>query len=257
MTTEFPLIRAENVSRIYSDGDVVALRDVNLAIPPGDCVAILGKSGSGKSSLMHILGGCDSPTSGVVYWREEPVRSQEAWRRLRANEIGIIFQEFLLLPALTAIENVEMALMGKGLSAQQRQSRSAELLERVGLGARRDHLPSALSGGERQRVAIARSIANAPELVLADEPTGNLDSANSAAIVELLLEIQRTHGTALVIITHDEAIARQCQRRVVIKDGAIVDDQRTPTIEAPETTTVAPAAAAPDSLACEPAFAPQ
>jgi ABC-type lipoprotein export system ATPase subunit len=229
MKIDLSLLRVENVSRVYPDGDVVALRDMNLAIGPGECIAILGKSGSGKSSLIHILGGCDDPTSGTVYWRGTPIRSQEEWRKLRASSIGIIFQEFLLLPALTAIENVEMALFGKGLSAHQRRTRSAELLERVGLGARQNHLPSALSGGERQRVAIARSVANEPDLLLADEPTGNLDSANSESIVDLLLEIQQSHGTALVIVTHDESIARRCARQILIKDGAIVRDRLTAT----------------------------
>lgn len=226
MTSDAPLMRAENVSRIFPDGSVVALRDVNLSIYAGECIAILGRSGSGKSSLIHILGGCDTPSSGMIYWREQPVRDQEEWRRLRGRQIGIVFQEFLLLPALTAHENVEMALMGKGLSARERRARSAALLERVGLGARFDHLPSSLSGGERQRVAIARSIANDPQLLLADEPTGNLDSANSEAIVDLLLEIQRTHGTALAIVTHDETIAARCPRRILLKDGAIVEDMR-------------------------------
>lgn len=238
MTTDLPLLRVENVSRVYPDGDVVALRNVNLSIGPGECIAILGKSGTGKSSLMHILGGCDDPTTGAVYWRGSPIRSQEEWRRLRASSIGIIFQEFLLLPALTAIENVEMALFGKGLSAHQRRTRSAELLERVGLSARLDHLPSALSGGERQRVAIARSIANEPDLLLADEPTGNLDSVNSASIVDLLLEIQQTRGTALVIVTHDEGIAEQCARQILIKDGAIVQDRLTAAAAASDIASV-------------------
>ncbi len=223
---ETALMRAENVSRVYPDGSVAALRDISLSIYEQDCIAILGKSGSGKSTLMHILGGCDEPTSGVVYWRGEPVRGQEAWRRLRASDIGIIFQEFLLLPALTAVENVEMALMGKGHSARARRSRAEDLLAMVGLGARLDHLPASLSGGERQRVAIARSIANDPRLLLADEPTGNLDSVNSEKIVDLLLEIQRSHGTALAIVTHDESIAARCPRRIVIKDGALIEDRR-------------------------------
>lgn len=220
------LMRAENVSRVYPDGSVTALRNVSVSIYERDCIAILGKSGSGKSTLIHILGGCDDPSSGAVYWREEPVRGQEAWRRLRSSSIGIIFQEFLLLPALTALENVEMALVGKGHSAEARRARAADLLDMVGLGARLDHLPASLSGGERQRVAIARSIANNPQLLLADEPTGNLDSLNSESIVDLLLEIQRTQGTALVIVTHDESIAARCPRRVVIKDGAIIEDRR-------------------------------
>jgi putative ABC transport system ATP-binding protein len=220
------LMRADNVSRVYPDGSVTALCGVSISIYEGDCIAILGKSGSGKSTLIHILGGCDDPSSGVVYWRGEPVCDQEAWRRLRSSSIGIIFQEFLLLPALTAIENVEMALVGKGLSAQARRARATDLLNMVGLGARLDHLPANLSGGERQRVAIARSIANNPQLLLADEPTGNLDSVNSESIVDLLLEIQRTQGTALVIVTHDESIAARCPRRVVIKDGGIIEDRR-------------------------------
>jgi putative ABC transport system ATP-binding protein len=228
MTGSMPLIRIENVTRVFEDGGVVALRGVSLSIHAEDCVAILGKSGSGKSSLIHIMGGCDSPTSGKVYWRGEPVSDQQRWRLLRATEIGIIFQEFHLLPALTAIENVEMALMGKGVSSNERRRRSAQLLERVGLAARMDHLPGALSGGERQRVAIARSIANNPSLLLADEPTGNLDSANAAMILDLLLDIQQTHGTALVLVTHDESLAARCLRRVTIKDGLIMDDRLTP-----------------------------
>ena len=235
LSEKMPLMRAENITRLYPDGSVTALRGVDLSIYEGDCIAILGKSGSGKSTLMHILGGCDDPSAGVVYWRGEPVRGQEAWRRLRSGSIGIIFQEFLLLPALTALENVEMALFGKGYSAEARRMRATELLESVGLGARLDHLPANLSGGERQRVAIARSIANNPQLLLADEPTGNLDSVNSEAIVELLLDIQRTQGTALVIITHDESIAARCPRRVVIKDGAIVEDRRVDATNARET----------------------
>jgi ABC-type lipoprotein export system ATPase subunit len=228
MTGSIPLIRIENVTRAFEGGAVVALRNVSLSIHSRDCLAILGKSGSGKSSLIHILGGCDSPTSGSVYWLEQPVRDQHRWRLLRATQIGIIFQEFHLLPALTAIENVEMALMGKGISSKERRRRSADLLERVGLEARMHHLPTALSGGERQRVAIARSIANEPSLLLADEPTGNLDSANAALIVDLLLEIQQTHGTALVMVTHDESLAARCLRRVTIKDGLIIGDRLGP-----------------------------
>ncbi len=228
MTRKVPLIYVDNVTRSFDEGGVTALRGVSLGIYPGDCVAILGKSGSGKSSLIQIMGGCDTPTSGQVIWREEPVRDQQEWRALRASEIGIIFQEFLLLPALTAIENVEMALLGKGASAKERKARATQLLEMVGLGNRLRHLPSALSGGERQRVAIARSLANHPALLLADEPTGNLDSANAAAIVDLLLDLQKTQGTALVMVTHDESLAALCQRRVRIKDGLIIDDGLTP-----------------------------
>jgi predicted ABC-type transport system involved in lysophospholipase L1 biosynthesis ATPase subunit len=223
MTASVPMVRLENVSRNFDDGAVVALCDVSLSTYANDCVAILGKSGSGKSTLIHILSGCDEVTCGRVYWREEPVRDQRTWRKLRASQIGIVFQEFHLLPTLTAMENVELALTD-GRSSRDAQRRAAELLARVGLEARMRHLPAALSGGERQRVAIARSLANTPSLLLADEPTGNLDTANAASIMDLLLEIQQTHGTALVLATHDESLAMRCRRRVTIKDGRIVDD---------------------------------
>ena len=225
MVRSVPLVRLENVSRAFDGGTVVALDDVNLSIYPSDCVAILGKSGSGKSSLLHILSGCDNPTSGEVYWQDEPVCGQRMWRELRATEIGIIFQEFHLFSALTAIENVEMALIGKPLSSGERARRSAKVLERVGLSKCMRHLPNQLSGGERQRVAIARSIVNEPSLLLADEPTGNLDSVNASLIVDLLLEIQSARGTALVMVTHDESLATRCRRRVLLKDGRIIDDR--------------------------------
>ena len=225
MTASVPLIRLENVSRTFDNGAVVALSDVRLSTYAKDCVAILGKSGSGKSTLIHILSGCDEATCGMVCWCDEPVRDQRMWRMLRATQIGIVFQEFHLLPTLTAMENVELALMEKGMSSRERKRRAAELLTRVGLETRMRHLPAALSGGERQRVAIARSIANKPALLLADEPTGNLDTANAASIMDLLLEIQQTHGTALVLATHDESLAVRCRRRVMIKDGRIVDDR--------------------------------
>jgi putative ABC transport system ATP-binding protein len=227
MTASSPLMRLENVSREFDDGAVVALCDVSLSTYASDCIALLGKSGSGKSSLIHMLSGCDEATTGKVFWREEQVCDQRGWRRLRGRHIGIVFQEFYLLPTLTAMENVELALMD-GRSSRERRRRAAELLARVGLEARMRHLPAALSGGERQRVAIARSLANTPALLLADEPTGNLDSANAASIMELLLEIQQTHGMALVIATHDENLAGRCRRRVTISDGRIVDDSSAP-----------------------------
>src|SRR5262245_40644306 len=225
MTASVPLIRLENISRTFDNGAVVALCDVSLSTYAKDCVAILGKSGSGKSTLIHILSGCDEATCGMVYWCDEPVRDRRMWRMLRATQIGIVFQEFHLLPTLTAMENVELALMEKGISSRERKRRAAELLERVGLETRMRHLPAALSGGERQRVAIARSIANKPSLLLADEPTGNLDTANAASIMDLLLEIQQTRSAALVLATHDESVAARCRRRVTIKDGRIDDDQ--------------------------------
>jgi lipoprotein-releasing system ATP-binding protein len=225
MTADDPLMRVESVSRIYADGGVVALRDVNLSIRAGECMAILGKSGSGKSSLMHILGGCDSPTAGAVYWRGQPVGAQDEWRRLRAARIGIIFQEFLLLPALTAIENVEMALMGKGHSTQHRRRRSTELLERVGLGARLSHRPSQLSGGERQRVAVVRALVNQPKLLLADEPTGALDRASALALGDLLVQLNSEVGISILLVTHALDLARRMGRVLELRDGILAPQE--------------------------------
>lgn len=219
------LIRLEAVSRVFDSGAVVALRQIDLRISHGECVAILGASGSGKSSIVNMLSGIDRPTSGRVYWKDHPVTSRKEWSALRANSIGIVFQEFHLLPTLTALENVEIALFGRGLSAQERRERASKSLERVGLSARQHHLPHALSGGERQRVAVARSLVNEPELILADEPTGNLDSANAAMVVDLLFELRRVGAAALVLVTHDEALARRCPRCIRVSDGEIIEDR--------------------------------
>ena len=216
-----PLVRLEGVGRIFDNGLVVALKDINLSIYPGERVAVVGQSGSGKSSLISIMGGCDAPTSGRVYWKGSHIRNFSAWTPLRGVEIGIVFQDFLLLPTLTAVENVEMALMGRGMTSRKRRERAAALIGEVGLSARSGHLPHALSGGERQRVAIARSIANRPALLLADEPTGNLDSVNAATVLDLLLDIQRRYGTSLVLVTHDEGLAARCERNIRMKDGCI------------------------------------
>jgi len=224
MTQTVPLTRLENVGRIFDGGAIVALRAVNLSIEEGECVAIVGKSGSGKSTLIHLLCGCDEPTSGIMRWRERPAPSRRQWQMLRATEIGIVFQTFNLLPILTALENVEIAMVGQSVSARERRRRALELLTRVGLEVRQNHLPAKLSGGERQRVAIARSIVNNPALLLADEPTGSLDSVNAAAVADLMFEIQRLQGATLVIATHDESLAARCRRRVVMRNGCIVDD---------------------------------
>ena len=185
------LIELENVSRVFDDGAVQALRGIDLAIAAGEFVAIVGPSGSGKSSLVHIMAGFDRPTGGrVLLEGRGNARRSAHGPTLRRKEIGIVFQEFLLLPTLSALENVEIAMSGTGLAASAQRSRAAELLDQVGLSARMKHLPHALSGGERQRVAIARSIANRPEFLLCDEPTGNLDSENARAVIELLLSIR-------------------------------------------------------------------
>ena len=235
MTRSHPLIRLEGVERRYDDGAIVALKKVDLVIATGECLAILGPSGSGKSSLLNMLSGIDMPTAGQVYWNDLPVRSRKEWAVLRGSEIGIVFQEFNLLPTLTALENVEIALIGRGIPASSRRPRVIKALERVGLMGRLDHLPNALSGGERQRVAIARSMVNEPGLLLADEPTGNLDSVNARHIIDLLLGLQEDTGTTLVLITHDEDIAARCNRCVRMKDGEIVEDRlQTPNLQSSE-----------------------
>ncbi|MEZ5787729.1 MAG: ABC transporter ATP-binding protein [Xanthobacteraceae bacterium] len=225
MLSQDILISLGGVTRLFDSGAIVALEELDLSIEKGDRIAIVGASGSGKSTLVNLLSGIDVPTRGCIRWKGQPVTSRKQWAALRGTEIGIVFQDFNLLPTLTAGENVELAMFGHGLSAATRRARATEALERVGLAARVKHLPHALSGGERQRVAIARSIVNEPSLLLADEPTGNLDSANAARIVDLIFDLQRTSGATLVFVTHDDALARRCRRQVRIKDGRIVEDQ--------------------------------
>ena len=234
MSRAHPLIRLQDVERQYDGGAIVALKKVDLVIATGECLAILGPSGSGKTSLLNMLSGIDMPTAGQIYWNDLPVRSRKEWAALRGSEIGIVFQEFNLLPTLTAIENVEIALIGHGIPASSRRSRAVKAIERVGLLGRLDHLPNAMSGGERQRVAIARSIVNSPSVLLADEPTGNLDSVNASLIVDLLLGLQEDTGLTLVLITHDEDIAGHCSRCIKMRDGKIVEDRvQTPRVRPP------------------------
>ena len=218
-----PLIALDNVSRIFDDGSVVALSGIDMAVARSEFVSIVGPSGSGKSSLVNMMAGFDRPTGGRVLWQGREVSDRRAWTELRRSKIGIVFQEFLLLPTLSAIENVEIAMSGTGLAAAARRKRAAELLEQVGLAGRFRHLPFALSGGERQRVAIARSLANRPELLLSDEPTGNLDSANAAAVIELLLALRGEAGMTLVLVTHDEALAARADRQIHIRDGKVAN----------------------------------
>lgn len=227
-SVEAPLIQLRDVSRTFDDGVIVALDQINLSLFAGESVAIWGPSGSGKSTLLFALSGCDTPTAGSIAWRGEVLPNASAWEALRGREIGIVFQDFLLLPALTALENVELALMGRGISAAERKKAATALLAEVGLGLRLNHLPSLLSGGERQRVAIARGVAQRPALLLADEPTGNLDSASAAVVLDVLFRVQRSIGSCLVIVTHDETVAARCDRKIAIRDGRIVQDSRSP-----------------------------
>jgi putative ABC transport system ATP-binding protein len=218
------LIALRRVSRIHDRGAIAALRNVDLQIREGDCVAIVGASGSGKSSLINILCGIDYPTSGHVIWEGRAIRRKRDWPWLRRLRIGVVFQEFNLIPTLTALENVELALLGRGLSAKHRYTRAGMVLGRVGLDHRPHHLVTKLSGGERQRVAIARAIVNEPKLLLADEPTGNLDSASAAKVADLLFNLREMTGMTLILVTHDDALASRCTRRVRLRDGAIVED---------------------------------
>ena len=223
----FAVVEARNVSRIFPmpAGPVAALRDVVLRIRPGEYVGVVGPSGCGKSTLLHVLGLVDVPTSGEVLFQGREVRAlpDAARSGLRLREIGFIFQRFFLLSMLTAAENVELPQAEAGVGRAERRERTRELLDYVGLSGRAGHRPSELSGGEMQRVAIARALANRPRLLLADEPTGELDQTTGREIVEL---IDRLHadGMAVVVVTHDPAVAERAARLVRMQDGRIVED---------------------------------
>jgi len=219
-----PIVSVEHVSRSYDDGRVTALRDVTFTLSQGEYVAIVGPSGSGKSTLLHLLCGLDRPTQGQVFFEGIEPASVSHWAKLRATRIGFVFQAFQLLPTLTAQENIEVPMFGILPRARDRQRRALELLERVGLAERARHRPFELSGGERQRVAIARSLANAPALILADEPTGNLDSRTAADIMHLLNDVymKDKDGKTLVLVTHNLGVTAQSDRLVQLMDGRIV-----------------------------------
>jgi len=221
-----PVIELRQVSKIYGTGQaaVAALRGIDLSIERGDFVAVMGPSGSGKSTCMNILGCLDSPTSGSYRFDGVEVGrlSRDQRARLRRNYLGFVFQGFLLLGRSTALENVELPLVYRGLSADERHRRAAAALERVGLTGWATHRPSELSGGQQQRVAIARAIVTQPEVLLADEPTGNLDQSRGREIMELLTELNRDQGLTIVIVTHDTHLARWTKRAIRFLDGRIV-----------------------------------
>jgi putative ABC transport system ATP-binding protein len=219
------LIRCENIERHYTDGSVKALEKLDLEIREGEYIAIMGPSGSGKSTLLNILGGLDAPTRGTLYYNGVPVTTSAQLDDLRANKVGFIFQAFYLLPTLTACENVQVPMFEGPLPAAERRKRAIELLERVGMGHRLDHLPTMLSAGERQRVAIARSLANKPLVLLADEPTGNLDSVNGEAILKLFEELHNERHVTLVVVTHSEEVGQRAKRLIRLKDGHIIEDK--------------------------------
>ena len=219
------LIELQHVSKLYDGGEQVrALDNVSLTIDDGEFVAVIGQSGSGKSTLMNILGCLDVPTSGryLLGGRDMSRVSPAVGAAVRSRRIGFIFQGFHLIPSLTAEENVELPLIYRGMGREERRKRVIESLRRVGLSERMRHRPSELSGGQQQRVAIARALAASPPLILADEPTGNLDSASGAEIMRMLHDLNRD-GHTVVLITHDNAIADAAGRRIVIRDGRVAE----------------------------------
>jgi putative ABC transport system ATP-binding protein len=231
------LIDVRDLVKTYTLGDqaLQALDGVSLQIQAGDFVAIMGASGSGKSTLMNILGCLDTPTSGEYRLAGEPVHRMraDALARLRNRQIGFVFQQFNLLPRTSALENVELPMVYAGVKAAERRTRALAALQRVGLGARADHTPNQLSGGQQQRVAIARALVNQPSLILADEPTGALDSKTSEDVMALLADLHR-QGLTVVLVTHENDIAAWAQRVLVFRDGRVVEDRAQAPRGAPE-----------------------
>ena len=224
-----PLIELQGVSKTYNLGEVKveALKEANLVIESGEFVALIGPSGSGKSTLMNTLGCLDRPTSGSYHLAGDEVAgmSRDQRAHIRNRRIGFVFQNFNLLARTSALENVELPLLyTKGVSARQRHERAKEKLNLVGLADRLDHFPSQLSGGQQQRVAIARALVNAPAILMGDEPTGNLDTRTSREIISLFRDLNEREGLTVILVTHDQEVARHARRTVVLRDGRIVAD---------------------------------
>jgi putative ABC transport system ATP-binding protein len=224
-----PLIAVRDLTKVYGEGPaaVEALRGVSLSINTGEFVAVMGPSGSGKSTFMHLLGCLDRPTSGSYRLAGQEVSglSRDQLALVRGRQIGFVFQSFNLLARTSALENVELPMLYAGISREERGRRARSILEQVGLGARLTHRPNELSGGQQQRVAIARSLANGAPLLMADEPTGNLDSASSEEIMTLFRHLNRDSGITVVVVTHATDIAAWSDRIVTFRDGLIVDDR--------------------------------
>jgi putative ABC transport system ATP-binding protein len=218
------VFEAVGLIKEYDEGQVHALRGADFQIQDGEFVAIVGPSGSGKTTLLQMLGALDKPSSGKLLYRGESLADLKDDAAYRAHEIGFIFQAFHLLPTFTAIENVQMPMFESDQSRSARSARARELLTALGLEKRIHHFPAKLSGGERQRVAIARSLANSPSVLLADEPSGNLDSKNAVLILDLLSDLHRQRQMTLILITHDMTVARRASRAIQMKDGRIIFD---------------------------------
>jgi len=223
-----PLLDLKGITKVYSLGktSVHALRGLDLTVEKGEIVALMGPSGSGKSTLMHILGALDTPTEGVAMLDGQPLPrlSEDQLADLRGRKVGFVFQTFNLVPTLSAQRNVELPMIFLGVPKRMRAVRARELLAKVGLADRAHHKPNELSGGERQRVAIARALANDPEIILADEPTGNLDTEMGAAILDLLRRLSKEDGKTVVLVTHDPEAARIADRIVHIRDGRVLEE---------------------------------
>ena len=222
-----PALEASQLWKLYQAGEstVEAVRGVDVRIDSGEMIAVMGPSGCGKTTLLNILSGIDEPTSGTVSVNGQPLYgiSDDQRTDLRSQHFGFIFQNFNLLPVLSAVENVELPLLLNGRSPGEARSEAQRALEQVGLGDRNGHRPAELSGGQQQRVAVARAIVHRPSIILCDEPTGNLDNTTSSEVMRLLNTMNEEQGTTFLIVTHDPAIAKQCQRTITMSDGNIVD----------------------------------
>lgn len=218
------IIEATGVKKHYDRGAIKALDGINLTIEPGEFVAIIGPSGSGKSTLLHMLGALDAPDEGTVVIDGSDLARERDLASFRRRTVGFVFQLHNLIPTLTALENVQIPLVDDGTRPAERKTRAVELLERVGLADRLHNLPTTLSGGERQRVAIARALVNRPRILIADEPTGAVDSANSRLIMELLKQLNRDTDMTLIVVTHDPVVAEQADRVVRVLDGRVVTE---------------------------------
>ncbi len=228
MSSHQPIIRVEDLTKTYGSGEtaVRALDALSVEVQTGEFVAVMGPSGCGKSTLLNMLGALDQPTEGKVWVAGEDLSELRNVDQFRAKTVGFVFQLHNLLPTMTAQENIEVPLQGQIGSRKERRQRAAHLLDLVGLGDRSHHLPGQLSGGQRQRVAIARSLANSPALILADEPSGALDSQSSEEIMALLAQLNESQGTSIVVVTHDRRVAQATQRVLRMQDGKIVSDHR-------------------------------